>query len=91
MIKEWLESYKPKNIYVRLVIFVIMTTLTIELINEKALHLLKDLEDLKIIRVVKKESHQLSGLRNKLKEPMSVTAIETQLNEIRNQWQRNIY
>lgn len=68
-----------------------MTTLTIELMNEKALNLLKDLEDLKIIRVVKKESNQISGLRNKMKESMSFEAIETQLNEIRNQWQRNIY
>lgn len=67
-----------------------MTTLTIELTHEKAHQLLKDLEDLHIIRVVKKEQQKLSDLRNKIKEPMSTSAIDTQLNEIRNQWQRNI-
>jgi hypothetical protein len=68
-----------------------MTTLTIELTNEKALKLLKDLEELKIIRVVKKETSKLSDLRKKLKDPMNITAIDHQLNEIRNQWQRDIF
>lgn len=67
-----------------------MTTLTIELTHEKAHQLLKDLEDLHIIRVVKKEQQKLSDLRKKIKEPMSTSAIDTQLNDIRNQWQRNI-
>jgi DNA-binding HxlR family transcriptional regulator len=67
-----------------------MTTLTIELTHEKALNLLKNLEDLKIIRVVKKETERLSALRNKIKEPMNMEAIDSQLKELRNQWQRDI-
>ena len=67
-----------------------MTTLTIELTHEKALNLLKNLEDLKIIRVVKKETKRLSVLRNKIKEPMDVEAIDSQLKELRDQWQRDI-
>ena len=67
-----------------------MTTLTIELTHEKALNLLKNLEDLKIIRVVKKETERLSALRNKIKEPMNVEAIDSQLKELRDQCQRDI-
>ena len=67
-----------------------MTTLTIELTHEKALNLLKNLEDLKIIRVVKKETERLSALRNKIKEPMDVEAIDSQLKELRDQCQRDI-
>lgn len=67
-----------------------MTTLTIELTHEKALNLLKNLEDLKIIRVVKKETERLSALRNKIKEPMNVEAIDSQLKALRDQWQRDI-
>ncbi|ADY52879.1 hypothetical protein Pedsa_2331 [Pseudopedobacter saltans DSM 12145] len=67
-----------------------MTTLTIELTNEKALKLLQHLEDLQLIRVVKKESAKLSDLRKKVKTPMSKEAIDEQLEIIRNQWQRDI-
>ncbi|MFD1628592.1 hypothetical protein [Pseudopedobacter beijingensis] len=67
-----------------------MTTLTIELTNEKALKLLQHLEDLQLIRVVKKESAKLSDLRKKIKTPMGKEAIDEQLEIIRNQWQRDI-
>ena len=67
-----------------------MTTLTIELTHEKALNLLKNLEDLKIIRVVKKETERLSALRNKIKEPMNLETIDSQLKALRDQWQRDI-
>jgi hypothetical protein len=67
-----------------------MTTLTIELTNERALKLLKDLEDLNIIRVIKKDSPNISGLRKKLKTPMNSLAIDTQLDEIRDLWKRDI-
>ena len=67
-----------------------MTTLTIELTHEKTLNLLKNLEDLKIIRVVKKETERLSALRNKIKEPMDVENIDSQLKELRDQWHRDI-
>lgn len=76
---------KPKHC-TEFVIFDIMTTLTIELTNEKALKLLKNLEDLQLIRVVKKEPIKLSELRNKIKKPMDSDAINAQFKELRNQW-----
>jgi len=66
-----------------------MTTLTIELTSDKALKLLQDLEDLQIIRVVKKPA-KLSGLRQQIKTRMSGEAIDQQLSELRNEWQRDI-
>ena len=66
-----------------------MTTLTIELTNEKALKLLQDLEELQIIRVLKKPV-QLSALRSKIKTRMSEESIDQQLNDLRNEWQRDI-
>jgi hypothetical protein len=66
-----------------------MTTLTIELTNEKALKLLHDLEDLKIIRVIKNPA-KLSSLRSKIKTKMTNTAIDGQMNQLRSEWQRDI-
>ncbi len=66
-----------------------MTTLTIELTSDKALKLLQDLEELQIIRVVKKTS-QLSQLRKQIKTKMSGPAIDQQLNQLREEWQRDI-
>ncbi len=70
--------------------FTTMDTLTIELTNKKALKLIQNLEDLKLIRVIKQEPIKLSELRKRIKTPMSPPAIETQLSELRKQWQRNI-
>ena len=66
-----------------------MTTLTIELTSDKALKLLQDLEELQIIRVVKKPL-QLSQLRKQIKTKMSAPAIDEQLNQLRQEWQRDI-
>jgi len=66
-----------------------MTTLTIEITNEKALRLLQDLEDLNIIRVIKNQT-KLSSLRGKIKTKMSDEAIDKQVNDLRNEWQRDI-
>ncbi len=66
-----------------------MTTLTIELTNDKALKLIQDLEALEIIRVVKKTGN-LSHLRTKIKTKMSSDEIEKQLNSLRGEWQRDI-
>ena len=66
-----------------------MTTLTIELTNEKALRLLQDLEDLNIIRVIKNQT-KLSSLRSKIKTKMSNEAIDKQINGLRSEWQRDI-
>ena len=67
-----------------------MDTLTIELTNKKALKLLQNLEDLKLIRVIKQQPIKLSELRKRIKTPMPPAAIETKLSELRNQWQRDI-
>jgi len=66
-----------------------MTTLTIELTNEKAIKLLQDLEDLNIIRVIKKPA-QLSALRGQIKTQMTNESIDQQISELRDEWQRDI-
>ena len=66
-----------------------MNTLTIELTNEKAYKILKELEELKLIKVLK-NSVKISALRNQIKEPMSAGAIDVQLNDLRGEWQRDI-
>lgn len=71
-----------------------METLIIALKNEKARKLLRDLEELEIIQVVgeryehKKSSElRISDLKNKIASPMNENTIDTQLREIRNEWQ----
>jgi hypothetical protein len=70
--------------------FVIMTTLTIDVLNDKALNLLKDLEMLKIIRV--RNNKQVADtnaddLVSKYKGAMSAQAlndVDKQLSDLRN-------
>lgn len=66
-----------------------MQTVLIELTNEKTYRLLKDLEDLQLIRLVKLPS-KLSDLRRRLKTPMAETEIDKQLAELRSEWHRDI-
>lgn len=66
-----------------------METITIELTNQKAYKILKDLEELNIIKVVKKPGN-LSSLRQKIKTKMNNEDIDNQLNIVRNEWQRTI-
>jgi hypothetical protein len=66
-----------------------MTTLMIELTNDNALKILQDLEELQLIRVVKKPL-QLSSLRTRIKTRMSEEAIDQQVNKLRDEWQRDI-
>ena len=66
-----------------------METLVIELTNQKAYKLLKDLEDLNIIKVLKKSSN-LSSLRGKIQAKMSNEDIDKQLDALRNEWERAI-
>jgi hypothetical protein len=66
-----------------------MTTLTIDILNEKALNLLKDLEQLKIIRVRKEKKVMNSSSENLIvKYKGSMTAqprneINKQLDDLR--------
>jgi len=66
-----------------------METVIIELTNQKAYKILKDLEELNIIKVIKKPS-TLSSLRKKIQTKMSNEEIDEQLHNIRDEWQRPI-
>lgn len=66
-----------------------MDTLIIELTNQKAYKLLKELEELHLIKVIKK-SVKTSELRNQIKSQMNAEAIDAQLNDLRGEWQRDI-
>lgn len=66
-----------------------METYVIELTNQKAYKLLKELEDLNLIRMIK-PSAKLSSLRKKIQTPMNDEDIDKQLKAIRDEWQRDI-
>ena len=66
-----------------------MQTLVIELTNQKAYRLLKELEDLQLIRVVKTPV-KMSSLRKSVKTPMAEAEIDKQLSELRSEWHRDI-
>lgn len=66
-------------------------TLTIDIINEKALNLIKDLENLKLLRVRKDSTIRSEKINWTLKYKGSMNKqhlvdIDTQLNELRNSW-----
>ncbi len=69
-----------------------MQTLTIDIINEKAVLLIHDLELLELIKI-RKEKYDKNSSVNwavKYKGAMSkqtTTIIESQLNELRNEWE----
>lgn len=67
-----------------------METITIELTDQKAYKILKDLEELNLIRLVKKQNN-LSSLRQKIQTKMSNEDIDNQLNVLRTEWQRAIW
>lgn len=67
-----------------------MRTITIDIINEKAIHLLQDLELLKLIRLRKEKAGQKSTDWGKYKGAMSkqpISEVDQQLNELRNEWE----
>lgn len=69
-----------------------MKTVTIDIINDKVLHLLKDLEMLKLIRVRRdrKMQNQEHTDWSKYKGAMSkqsLDEIDQQLDELRNEWE----
>lgn len=66
-----------------------MDTLTVEVTDSKAYKLLESLEELKLIRVLRKKYSGISNLRGKIKTRMSDEQIDQQLNEMRNEWQRD--
>ena len=64
-----------------------METFVIELTNQKAYKIIKELEELHLIRVIK-ASTKISSLRGQLQKPMSNEDINKQLKSIREEWQR---
>ena len=66
-----------------------MDTVRIQLTNQKAYKLLEDMEELNLIQILK-DTPKISSLRGKIKSRMSNEEIDSQLNEIRKEWQRDI-
>lgn len=69
-----------------------MQTITVDIINSKAIRLLKDLELLQLIRVRKEKEHPSSTINWAAKYKGSMTKqtlpdIENQLKELRNGWE----
>ncbi|WP_431215142.1 hypothetical protein ACQ86N_10705 [Puia sp. P3] len=70
-----------------------MTTVTIDILNEKALSLLRDLELLKLIRLRKqKEESNVTGINLVAKYKGAMTRqpldeIDQQLKDLRNEWE----
>lgn len=65
-------------------------TVTIDIINEKAMKLLKDLELLQLIRMRKEKSVSATNWAEQYKGAMSkqnASDIESQLNELRSGWE----
>jgi hypothetical protein len=66
-----------------------METFVIELTDQRAYKLLKELEELHLIRLIKGPA-QISSLRKKINAKMSNEDIDNQLKSIRDEWQRDI-
>lgn len=69
-----------------------MQTITIDIINNKALRLLQDLELLQLIRMRKEKTPPVAAINwsAKYKGAMTkqpLTDIDNQLNELRNEWE----
>ncbi|TAN15343.1 MAG: hypothetical protein EPN37_09685 [Chitinophagaceae bacterium] len=69
-----------------------MQTVVIDIINNKAIKLLQDLELLQLIRVRKEKQSQADSVdwEGKYKGAMTkqpLTEIDNQLNELRNEWE----
>lgn len=78
--------------YAEVKISIMIKTITIDIINDKAIKLLQDLELLQMIRLHKEK--QRSGLETNWKakykgamQKQSLIEVENQLNELRNAWE----
>lgn len=66
-----------------------MKTIEIEITDDKALKLLLDMEEMNLIKVVRKQP-LLSALRREIKTPMTEQEIDSQLHTLRDEWKRDI-
>jgi len=64
-----------------------MDTVIIQLTNQKAYKLLLDMQELELIKLLK--SPDIASLRGMVKTPMSNEEIDKQLNEMRDEWNRD--
>jgi len=69
-----------------------MKTLTIDIINEKAIRLLQELESLKLIRVRKEKTNTSDAIRwnnlyKGLMKKQTQAEIDSQLNSLRSEWE----
>jgi hypothetical protein len=70
-----------------------LRTVTVDIINDKAINLLMDLERLKLIRLrreVSEPAAKFENVKNKYKGAMSkqsIIEIEEQLKHLRNEWE----
>lgn len=67
-----------------------MEKLVIEITNHRAYRLLKELEELNLIKMTKTPSTKLSSLRKKVQNNMSDPQIDEHLQKLREEWQRDI-
>jgi hypothetical protein len=65
-----------------------MDTVIIQLTNKKAYKHLEDMEELNLIKVLR-ESPKISSMRGQVNTRMNNEEIDTQLNAIRKEWQRD--
>lgn len=65
-----------------------METLIVELTNNRAYKLLRDMEELGLIKLIKKSS-KISSLPGKIKARMTVEEINEQMKNLRSEWQRD--
>jgi len=72
-----------------------METLTIKIKNNKALKLIRDLEDMNLIQVLSSDTKKpVTKLSDLLKGSITAEAAEAMQNEVkqmRSEWERNIY
>ena len=66
-----------------------MEKLTIEIRHDKAFKFLQSMEELNLIYVLRKQ-HKLSSLRKKIRVQMNEAEIDSQLNVIHTEWERDI-
>ncbi len=64
-----------------------MRTITIDIINEKAIHLLQDLELLKLIRIRKDKEGVDWGKYKGAMSKQPIIEVDQQLNELRREWE----
>lgn len=72
-----------------------METLTLEIINEEAVSLLRELEKLQLIKIRKHEKitpspQKLSGKFAGKLSALTAEQLHNHVNNIRNEWERNI-